>query len=90
MKIIKIEKLNDTNKILTLGYRKLYPVLLTLQNWYGKKKEIKAFPTSVGPTFGGPNILYFYYCDEVGCRLDDKYEYGFSEQINNFLATTEF
>ena len=85
MKIVKIEIVDGIGLITGHGH-KLFPVKLTLRNWLGKEKEIKAFPTNIGPTFGGPNILYFYYCDETGKRLKDEY----SEQINNYIKVLYF
>ena len=87
MKIVKIEVIEG--KVLTVDKRKLAPVMLTLKNFWSTKK-IKAYPTPSGPTFGGPSILYFDYCDELGQDLDTEYEYGFSKQINNFLTNQEF
>jgi len=82
MKIIKIKILDEErnyNFVTKTGII-LPPVKLTLKNWFGKEKEIKAFPTNCGPTYGGPDVLFIWYCDELGNRLED-----YSEQINNYV-----
>lgn len=83
MRIISIEKNSDC-EIMTVGTTNLIGVILTVKNFWGKTKKIKAFPTNVGPTFGSGIIIYYYFCDELGNRLENE-----SEQINNFLLNQE-
>ena len=79
MKILKIEIVDGKS----FQYRgtKLRTVKLTVKNFWGKKKEILASPTNVGPSYGGPHILWFYYTDTLGKKLEDE----ICEQINDFL-----
>lgn len=78
MIITKIGVVKDTPIIETTYGRKLTTVLITYKVWF-KEKTIKAYPTLIGPTYGGEFINYFYFTDELGERLDC------SEQINSFL-----
>ena len=63
-----------------IGQEKLYPVLVTKSNWIFWEKKFKAYPTNYGPTYWGPNIVFFLYVDETGEQLS----YNDSKQINNF------
>lgn len=84
MKIISIE-INKESSLMKVGERKLQGVILKTKNWIGNIKEMKAFPTNYGPTYGSERILYFCFADENGIELEDN----ISKQINNFLLNQE-
>lgn len=85
MRIASI-KINPESNLMTIGGdRQLRGVILTVKKMFGKTKEIKAFPTSYGLPGKSGRILFYYFCDEKGNELS----LNVSQQINNFLLTTE-
>lgn len=86
MKIVKIEFLSGTGSLrITDANTDFFPVVLTLLNWWGKKKIIKAFPTPYCRD-GYSNIpLYFIFVDELGKELPSE----LSKQINNWARNQE-
>jgi hypothetical protein len=87
MRIKKIEHNEELQDIVmeTSSNKVLYPVILTISKWF-KESKIKAYPTSVGPTFGGNLIRYFIYVDEDGNKLNDRH----SERINQWCHAQSF
>lgn len=84
MKIRSI-RINTDCSVMTIGGRRLIGVILTVGNWWGRTQEIKAYPTNYGLTSSQNNILYYYFCDELGEEFDDDT----SQQINNYLLIQE-
>lgn len=78
--VIKLN--NEIDNIICLrgGTLKLYPVIITIKKWLRKPKTINCYPTNYGPTYWGPDVVFFYYIDDDGKRLSDD----ICEQINDW------
>ena len=84
MRIASI-KINPESNLMTIGGdRQLRGVILTVLGLFGKR-EIKAFPTNYGIPGTTGKMIFYYFCDEKGKELS----MNVSQQINNFLLTTE-
>jgi hypothetical protein len=83
MRIASI-KINPESNLMTIGDRQLRGVILTVLGLFGKR-EIKAFPTNYGIPGTSGRMIFYYFCDEKGKELSTNV----SQQINNFLLTTE-
>ena len=87
MKIIDIKLINKIDTVIELKKNTLtlYPVTITVKKWFSKPKTINCYPTNYGPTYWGPDIVFFIYVDENGERLPDN----ISEQINNWCRVQQ-
>lgn len=66
MKITKIEINPECDKHLTLGNGiNLYPLILTVKTFFSSK-EVRVYPTSVGPTYGNDFIHHYHFTDDLG------------------------
>ena len=64
----------------------LYPLKLTTKSFWGKIKEIEAYPLSYGPTYGTNFIHYYQFVDGLGNELSDD----ISRLCTNYCRTLSF
>ena len=85
MKIVKIEITGDT--CMTIEHSKfvLYTLKVTVKTFWGKTKELIAYPTSRGPTYWSGEIHHYIYTDSLG----NEFSTNMCEQFNNFCRINQ-
>ena len=86
MKVLRVTINTTTKEMVMNSGITLYPLKLTTKSFWGKTKEIEAYPLSYGPTYGTNFIHYYQFVDGLGNELSDD----ISRLCTNYCRTLSF